>query len=277
MTIRKPGRGKSTTGSKSASGPSKRRPQASSEVRESRKITEMVDPRSRSRGKRIKVKSAKGRKISSTRWLERQLNDPYVAEAQRLGYRSRAAFKIIDIDKKFHLFKKANRIVDLGAAPGGWSQIAGKMKKPSGYVVGLDILEMEPMEGATFVQMDFLAPDAEQVLFDLMGGPADLVMSDMAANATGHRQTDHIRTLALCEAAADFAIKTLVSGGNFVAKVFRGGTEGKLLDRLKKNFESVKHFKPDSSRPESVELFVVALNFKGRSENTEQAPEMEEK
>ncbi len=243
--------------------------QKKSEVRASRQITEMVDPRGRSRGKRVRVKSAKGRKTSSTRWLERQLNDPYVAEANRLGYRSRAAFKILELDKKYTLFKHARRIVDLGAAPGGWSQMASKLKKSDGYIVGIDLLEIEPMEGVTFIEMDFMLPEAETELLCLMGGPADLVMSDMAANATGHKQTDHIRTLALCETAADFAMKTLVKGGNFVAKVFRGGTEASLLDKLKHNFETVKHFKPESSRAESVELFVVALNYKGRTSGNE--------
>ena len=216
-----------------------------------------------------KVKKKRGLTASSRRWIERQINDPYVAEARSKGYRSRAAFKILELDKKFSLFKHARRIVDLGAAPGGWSQMAAKLKKSDGYIVGIDLLEIEPMEGVTFIEMDFMLPEAETELLRLMGGPADLVMSDMAANATGHKQTDHIRTLALCETAADFAMKTLVKGGNFVAKVFRGGTEASLLDKLKHNFETVKHFKPESSRAESVELFVVALNYKGRQSDGE--------
>lgn len=220
------------------------------------------DPRSRSRGKHIRVKTARGRKLSSTRWLERQLNDPFVAEARRLGYRSRSAFKLIGIDDKFQILRRARRIVDLGAAPGGWAQIIIERAPKGTMLLGVDLQDVEPLEGARFLKMDFLGEDAEQLLMAALDGPADLVLSDMANAATGHRQTDHLKTMALCETALEFALQALAPGGAFVAKVLRGGTEDQLLTAMKKNFDMVRHFKPTASRQESSELFVVATGFK---------------
>lgn len=221
------------------------------------------DPRSRSRGKHVRVKTARGRKLSSTRWLERQLNDPFVAEARRLGYRSRAAFKLIGIDEKFHVLRKARRIVDLGAAPGSWAQVMIERAPAGVKLLGIDLLEIDPLQGADFIKMDFMADDAEERLMVALDGPADLVLSDMANPATGHQQTDHLKTMALCEAAYEFACKVLAPDGAFVAKVLRGGTEDQLLKAMKKNFKAVRHFKPDASRKESSELYVVATGFKG--------------
>lgn len=221
------------------------------------------DPRSRSRGKHVRVKTARGRKLSSTRWLERQLNDPFVAEARRLGYRSRSAFKLIGIDEKFRILRRARRIVDLGAAPGGWAQVIVERAKKGTKLLGIDLQDVEPLDGATFLKMDFLANDAEERLMAALDGPADLILSDMANAATGHKQTDHLKTMALCEAALDFALKVLAPGGAFVAKVLVGGTEGQLLAAMKKEFDVVRHFKPDASRKESSELYVVATGFKG--------------
>jgi len=217
----------------------------------------------RSRGKRVRVKTARGRKTSSVRWLQRQLNDPYVAEARRQGYRSRAAFKLIWLDDKYKILKRAKRIVDLGSAPGGWTQVAVERAPKGAKIVAIDIREMDPVEGSEFIQMDFMGDEAEDRLKDAAGGPVDVVMSDMANSATGHKQTDHIRTLALVETAYDFATKVLAPGGVFVAKVLRGGTEGELLAALKKDFKSVKHVKPDSSRAESTELYLLATGFRG--------------
>lgn len=219
------------------------------------------DPRSRPRGPKVRVKKARGMTNSSRRWLERQLNDPYVAEARRQGYRSRAAFKLIDLDDRFHLLKGAKRIVDLGAAPGGWSQIAAA-RAPDARIIGLDLLPVEPVGGAVFLVMDFLAPGAEDALKAQMDGPADLVLSDLAPATTGHKGTDHIRTMALCEAAFDFATKVLRPGGAFAAKVLRGGADHQLLARMRQAFGSVKHVKPPSSRADSSEWFVVAQDFK---------------
>lgn len=211
----------------------------------------------------VKLKEAKYHTSSSNRWLERQLNDPYVAEAKRRGYRSRAAFKLIQLDEKYHFLGKNKIIVDLGCAPGGWSQVAAERLKGSGKIVGLDILPTEPLEGATFVCQDFTADDATEKLLTLLdGSKADIVMSDMAANTTGHQQTDHLRTVALVEAAYDFAKTVLATGGVFVAKVFQGGAEGNLLADMKKNFTKVTHYKPDASREKSPEVYVVALGFK---------------
>lgn len=209
-----------------------------------------------------RVKTARGRKMSSTLWLRRQLNDPYVAKAKSMGYRSRAAFKFIELDDKFKLMRAGDKIVDLGAAPGGWTQIA--LARGAKQVVGIDLIFVEPIGGLDFIQMDFMDEKAPQAINDLLGGAPDLVMSDLAANTTGHRKTDHIRTVGLVEAAAEFAIETLRPGGNFVTKVFQGGAEGKLLLRLKQNFKTVKHAKPDSSRDGSPEMYLVALGFKGR-------------
>lgn len=219
------------------------------------------------RALKVRVRTAKRRRASSTRWLERQLNDPYVARAKAEGYRSRSAYKLIELDQKYGLLAPGRRVVDLGAAPGGWSQVAARAvgataEKP--LVVAIDYLDMDPIPGVTFLKRDFLDEDAPDAIRAGLGGPADLVMSDMAAPTTGHRQTDHLRTIALCEAAADFALSVLKPGGDFVAKVFRGGTEGELLATLKRNFATVHHVKPPSSRSESVELYLVAKGFRGR-------------
>ena len=213
------------------------------------------------------VKTAKRRKASSTAWLERQLNDPYVARARDEGYRARSAYKLIEIDERFHLLGPGKRVVDLGAAPGGWSQVATAKSRSTDanpLVVAIDYLDMDAIPGVVFLKRDFLdedAPNALQAALD--GHPADVVLSDMAAPTTGHRQTDHVRTMSLCEAAADFAVTVLRPGGHFVAKVFRGGTEGELLARLKREFTSLHHVKPPASRSESVELYLVALGFRG--------------
>lgn len=215
-----------------------------------------------SRGARVRVKSARGRKLSSTLWLDRQLNDPYVAEAKRLGYRGRAAFKLAEIDDKHRLLKPGARIVDLGCAPGGWTQVALERCGEGGRVVGIDLLECEPIPGAVLLVGDFMEDDAPARLKAEMNGPADIVLSDMAANTTGHPQTDHLRIVALVETAYEFARETLAPGGAFVAKVFSGGTEAGLLAILKKEFERVFHMKPPSSRKESPEMYVVALGFR---------------
>jgi len=219
------------------------------------------------RSLKTRVKTARKRTLSSTLWLERQLNDPYVARAKREGYRSRAAFKLLEMDDRYHLFKPGGRIVDLGAAPGGWSQIAAdrvKAKDGRGKVVGVDLLDMEPIAGVTFAVKDFNDEDAPQLIKSMLDGEADGVMSDMAANATGHRQTDHLRIVALAELAAEFAMEVLAPGGFFVAKVLQGGTEGQLLARLKRDFATVRHVKPAASRADSAELYVLATGFRGR-------------
>ncbi|GEQ96918.1 ribosomal RNA large subunit methyltransferase E [Iodidimonas gelatinilytica] len=229
-------------------------------------------------GLKVRVRTARGRKLSSTRWLQRQLNDPYVEEARRQGYRSRAAFKLLELDEKFQLLKGARRVVDLGAAPGGWTQVLVEQFTRSGQkdnkIVGIDILPMDPISGADLIEMDFLAPQAPDELKALLGGPADIVLSDMAAPTTGHKQTDHIRTMGLCEAALDFAMDVLEPGGTFVAKVLRGGTDDDLLRRMKLHFSSVRHAKPPASRPESVEWYVIASGFTGKSQalNDQSAP-----
>ncbi len=214
---------------------------------------------------RVKVKTAKGRKQSSVRWLERQLNDPYVAEAKAKGFRSRAAFKLIELDDKFHFLKPGARVLDLGAAPGGWTQVALKRVGAKGQVVGADILDIAPIAGATLLVLDMLDPDAPETIRSALGGPADVVMSDMAAATTGHRTTDHIRTSALLESALDVAADVLAPGGAFVGKVFQGGAVGTLLTRLKQSFRDVKHVKPPASRSDSVELYLVAVGFKGKA------------
>lgn len=220
------------------------------------------DPRSRARGAKVRVKTARGRKLSSTRWLQRQLNDPYVAEAQRLGYRSRAAFKLKELDERFDLLKGARRVVDLGCAPGGWTQVIVERIGEDAEVVGIDLQEVEPVQGAKVMVMDFLTPDAEEQLMAELSGKADLVLSDMANSATGHKQTDHIRTMALCEAALGFAVQVLAEGGSFAAKVLQGGSDHELMTLLKKHFRMVKHAKPPSSRADSKEWFVVAQGFR---------------
>jgi 23S rRNA (uridine2552-2'-O)-methyltransferase len=213
----------------------------------------------------VRVKTGKGRKLSSKLWLERQLNDPYVARAKREGYRSRAAFKLAEIDDKTHFLKKGARVVDLGAAPGGWSQVAAKRVHAPGQgrVVAIDLLAMEPVAGVDFAQLDFLDPTAPARLKAMLGGGADVVLSDMAANATGHRKTDHIKIVALVEAAAEFAREVLAPGGSFLAKVLQGGAEGELLAALKRDFKSVKHIKPPASRSDSAELYLLATGFRG--------------
>ena len=210
-----------------------------------------------------RVKTGRGRTASSVRWLERQLNDPYVKQAKAEGYRSRAAFKLIELDERFGLLKGVRRVVDLGIAPGGWSQVVRK-RLPSAGVVGIDLLETEPLEGVTILQMDFMADAAPGQLEAALDGPPDLVLSDMAANTVGHKQTDHLRTMGLVEAAAHFAVEVLAEGGAFVAKVLAGGTDKDLLDLLKKHFRTVKHAKPPASRKGSSEWYVVAQGFKGR-------------
>jgi 23S rRNA (uridine2552-2'-O)-methyltransferase len=214
-----------------------------------------------SRGGKVRVKTAKRRSPQSTRWLERQLNDPYVAKAKAMGYRSRAAFKLAELDDKFGLLKQASRIVDLGAAPGGWCQVALQRCKGA-RIAAIDLLEFEPLAGVTFLQQDFLADGADKALIDVLGGEADLVLSDMAANTTGHKQTDHLRTMGLCEAAVEFAGRVLRPGGHFVAKVLAGGADHALVATLKQMFTSVKHAKPPASRKDSSEWYVIAQGFK---------------
>lgn len=216
-------------------------------------------------GPRQRVKTAKGRKESSIRWIQRQLDDPYVKRAKAEGYRSRAAYKLIEIDEKFPLLKKAKAVVDLGVTPGGWTQVVRKVN-PKAKIVGIDLLPTDPIDGAILLEMDFMDDAAPARLIEELGQAPDLVISDMAANTVGHQQTDHLRTMGLVETAAHFAIETLVEGGNFVAKVFAGGTDRDLLTMLKQNFKSVKHAKPPASRKGSPEVYVIAQGFKGRKE-----------
>ncbi|MEA2995054.1 MAG: rRNA (uridine2552-2-O)-methyltransferase [Alphaproteobacteria bacterium] len=219
------------------------------------------------RGLKVQVRAGKRRSLASKLWLDRQLNDPYVARAKREGMRSRAAYKLIEIDDKVHFLKPGARVVDLGAAPGGWTQIAAKRvgaDSGRGRVVAIDILEMVPVAGADILHLDFLADDAPDRLKALLGGPADVVLSDMAANATGHRKTDHLKIMALAETAALFAREVLKPGGAFLCKVLQGGTEGTLLADLKRDFATVKHVKPSASRSDSAELYVLATGFRGR-------------
>jgi 23S rRNA (uridine2552-2'-O)-methyltransferase len=211
----------------------------------------------------MRLRKSKGRTQSSTRWLTRQLNDPYVKQAKADGYRSRAAYKLAELDEKFDLLRHATRVVDLGIAPGGWSQIV-RQKAPKAVVVGIDLLETEPLEGVTIFQMDFMDDAAPGTLRSALDGLPDLVLSDMAANTVGHKQTDHLRTMGLVETAADFAIRTLAPGGAFVAKVLAGGTDTELLGLLKRHFSGVKHAKPPASRKGSSEWYVIAKGFKGR-------------
>jgi 23S rRNA (uridine2552-2'-O)-methyltransferase len=218
------------------------------------------------RSLKARVKTARKRSLSSTLWLDRQLNDPYVSRARHEGYRSRAAFKLIEIDDKHHLLKPGQRIVDLGAAPGGWSQVAAKRVRAAegnGRVIGIDLLDIDPIAGADFAVIDFNAPDAPERLKQMLEGSADGVLSDMAANATGHRKTDHLRIVALAELAAEFAHEVLSPGGFFLAKVLQGGTESDLLASLKRDFAKVHHVKPAASRADSAELYVLATGFRG--------------
>ena len=213
-------------------------------------------------GPRRRVRTARGRTASSTRWLERQLNDPYVKRARAEGWRSRAAFKLIELDERFGFLKGARRVVDLGIAPGGWTQVVRK-QAPQAEVVGIDPLPTDPIEGATILQMDFMDEAAPPRITEALGGPADLVLSDMAANTVGHPQTDHLRTMALVEAALDFAVAVLRPGGAFVAKSLAGGADAALVAELKRRFAAVRHAKPPASRKGSSEWYVVAQGFKG--------------
>lgn len=210
------------------------------------------------------VRKASGRSESSRRWIERQLNDPYVKRAQTDGYRARSAYKLIELDERFELLKGAQKIVDLGIAPGGWAQFA-RQKVPHAKIVGIDLLPTDPIEGVTIFEMDFLDEDAPEILTKALGGEADLVMSDMAANTVGHKQTDHLRTMGLVEAAALFATEILRPGGTFIAKVLAGGADNTLVAELKRNFATVKHAKPPASRKGSSEWYVIAKGFKGRA------------
>jgi 23S rRNA (uridine2552-2'-O)-methyltransferase len=212
----------------------------------------------------LKVRVKDRRKSQSSRsWLERQLNDPYVARARREGYRSRAAFKLAEIDDKARFLRKGARVIDLGAAPGGWSQVAAKRIGSDGRVVAIDVLPMTPVAGVDFVQLDFLDASAPDKLKELLGGEADVVLSDMAANATGHARTDHLKIMALVEAAAEFAREVLAPGGTFLAKVLQGGTEAGVLTALKRDYKQVKHVKPPASRADSAELYLLATGFRG--------------
>jgi 23S rRNA (uridine2552-2'-O)-methyltransferase len=215
---------------------------------------------------RTSLRTASGRSVSSQRWLKRQIDDPYVRRAKSEGYRSRAAYKLIEIDDKHHILKPGQKVLDLGAAPGGWSQVAAqrvKAEQGGGRVVAIDLLEVDPIPGVEFAQLDFLADDAPEKLRTMLGGKADVVICDMAANTIGHRKTDHLKIVALVEAAAEFASDVLAPGGAFLAKVIQGGTEGELLKTLKRDFVSVKHVKPPASRADSAELYMLATGFRG--------------
>ena len=212
----------------------------------------------------MRVKTGRGRTAASNRWLERQLNDPYVRRAKAEGYRSRAAYKLIELDERFGLLKGVRRVVDLGIAPGGWAQVVRKVV-PQASVVGIDLLPTDPIEGVTIFQLDFTDARAPDLIAEALGGEADLVLSDMAANTVGHPQTDHLRTMGLVEIAVDFAVQSLRPGGGFVAKVLAGGADNELVALLKRNFTAVKHAKPPASRKDSSEWYVIAQGFKGRS------------
>ncbi len=222
-------------------------------------------------GGHVRVRTARGRTAQSTRWLERQLNDPYVRRAKAEGYRSRAAYKLIELDEKFGFLRGKKRIVDLGIAPGGWTQVV-RRRLPQAAGVGIDLLPVDPIEGAVILQMDFMDDAAPDRLIESLGGAPDLIVSDMAANTVGHPQTDALRTMALVETALDFAVRTLVPGGDFVAKVFAGGADSTLVAEMKRNFATVKHAKPPASRKGSVEWYVVAQGFKGRAEPSPDVP-----
>ena len=220
------------------------------------------------RNLKTRVKTARRRTASSSRWLQRQLNDPYVHAARREGYRSRAAFKLIGLDDRFKLLGRGKRVLDLGAAPGGWSQVVAERTGAAeddgdGRVLAVDLIDMEPIPGVRFLKLDFTEEGADEAVMAALGGPVDVVLSDMAAPATGHRATDHLRIVYLCELALDLAERVLKPGGAFVAKVLMGGTEAELLQRMKRAFRSVKHAKPDASRKDSAESYVVATGFRG--------------
>ena len=220
---------------------------------------------------RQRVRTARGRTAQSTRWLERQLNDPYVKRAKAEGYRSRAAYKLLELNERFHLLRGVKRVVDLGIAPGGWSQVVRKLA-PSASVAGIDLLPVDPIDGVTIFQLDFLHETAPDLLREALGGEADLVMSDMAANTVGHPQTDHLRTMALVEAGVMFACEVLRPGGAFVAKSLAGGADNALIAELKRNFQTVKHAKPPASRKGSSEWYVIAQGFKGRAKAEPEEP-----
>ncbi|XVN40625.1 MAG: RlmE family RNA methyltransferase [Rickettsia endosymbiont of Argas persicus] len=227
----------------------------------------MINNLSGYRNKFVRVKTSKKRTVSSSNWLRRQLNDPYVAKARIEGFRSRAAYKLLEIHEKFKLFTPNMKIVDLGAAPGGWSQVASKLIRAtdcnlSNKIVSIDLLEIEPIAGVEFFQKDFFEEGMKEFIIQALNGKADIVMSDMASNTIGHKATDHIRTLLLCEQAFEFALKILKPSGHFIAKIFRGGAENELLNKVKREFSVVKHFKPSSSRKESTEIYLVALKKK---------------
>ena len=224
----------------------------------------------------VRVKTARGRKSSSTRWLNRQLNDPYVHEAKKQGFRSRAAFKLLQLDDKYAIFRKGQRVADLGAAPGGWTQVAVDRVQPfesGGVVVAIDIQEMDPVSGAESLLLDICDPAAPRLLKKALGGPADVVISDMAAPLTGHKSTDHIRTLVLCEEAHAFACEALAQGGTFIVKAFAGGAQAELTNAIKRDFEKVRTVKPEASRSESPETYIVATGFRGGAAAAESAPE----
>jgi 23S rRNA (uridine2552-2'-O)-methyltransferase len=228
------------------------------------------------RGKSVRVKTARGRRSSSTRWLERQLNDPYVSDARRLGYRSRAAFKLLQLDDRLHLLAPGRRVVDLGAAPGGWTQVAVarvvRSGRSEGRVVAVDVAPMDPVTGAVVLQGDCREPETVAAIRAALGGPADVVLSDMAPPATGHAQTDHLRIVALAESAYEAATELLASGGSFVCKVLQGGAQGDLLAALKRDFASLRHVKPAASRADSAEIYLVAQGFRGRPYNATTSP-----
>jgi 23S rRNA (uridine2552-2'-O)-methyltransferase len=230
-----------------------------------------VTTRGSGRDLKVRVKSGKSRSLSSKLWLDRQLNDPYVTRAKREGYRSRAAYKLIEIDDKYRFLKPGARVVDLGAAPGGWSQIAAKRcgaAEGKGRVVAIDLLALAPIPGVDFIRLDFLSPEAPAEVKALLNGAADVVLSDMAANATGHRKTDHLKIMALAEAAAEFAREVLAPGGVFLCKVLQGGTETTLLAQLKRDFTVVKHLKPAASLSDSAELYRLAMGFRGSAQGS---------
>ena len=217
----------------------------------------------------VRVKTGRGRTVSQQRWLQRQLNDPYVAKAKREGFRSRAAFKLAEIDEKYHLLKPGQRIVDLGCAPGGWLQVAARkigLDIGKGKIVGIDLLPVEPMAGATLFELDFMADDAPEQLKQALGGEADLVLSDLAANTTGHKKTDHLKIIGLAEIAAEFAAEILKPGGGFLVKLFQGGETAELVTMLKRDYAQVRHVKPAASRADSSELYVLATGFRRQRE-----------
>jgi 23S rRNA (uridine2552-2'-O)-methyltransferase len=235
-----------------------------------------VPGRGGARGKAVRVHAKAGRSHSSIRWLNRQLNDPYVAEARRRGFRARSAFKLIELDERFRVLRRGAAVIDLGSAPGGWTQVAvarvGAEPGGPGRVVGIDLQAMDPVPGAVLLQGDFLAPDAPARLKAALGRPADVVLTDMAPAATGHAQTDHLRIMALLEAAAEFAAEVLAPGGSFVGKVLQGGAEAGLLGRLKRDFVQVRHAKPPASRKDSAELYLVATGFRASRPDRRESP-----